>query len=248
MTRGAMKARIAQRLNLVSGEPGSVASDPFAIDNAINRVVDTFAGPGMDCYWTETTAPLVSGTREYALPAMYKLTGAYWLDSAGNWAPLRPTSPQYMDRNWSNWRNDTGSSYCEWIVFEGANRGFVLYPYFNGTATAGQTAGGLKFEGYANAIVSGIASWSADTAECPLPSWCHDGIWLGAAMDIAQTMVASDLPAEIAKAQRILGMQGPGSLAHDYRKARGAAESAAATHHQDTVRANMSPYWSAWGG
>lgn len=233
MTRGAMKVRIAQLLGLSIGD--TAFGDPFAIDNALNRVTDEFAGPGMDCYWTSETGDITSGTAEACAPSMYKLKGAYWLDSTSKWQPLYPSTPQKMDRTVSNWRNDPSASTLQYIVFEGVNR-FVLYPTPNFT-----TAGGLKFEGYAQTNVSGISTWAADTAECPLPTWCHEAIVYGAAIELANTMLASDLPTENAKATRVLPV-----LEGRYKRLRGQAESAASTFYQDVVRAGIAPSWAGW--
>lgn len=233
MTRGAMKVRIAQLCGLVLGD--HTYSQPFLIDNSLNRVTDEFAGPGMDCYWTSETADITSGQAEYGAPTMYKLNGAYWLDGAGKWTPLLPATPQEMDRQGAGWRNDPSSADPRYIVFEGANR-FLLYPTPNFTRSSA-----LKFEGYAQTNVSGVSTWAADTAECPLPSWCHEAIVYGAAVEVAMTMLASDGANDVAKAQRILPL-----LQMHYRTLRGKAESAAATFSRDVVRAGINAYWKRW--
>lgn len=233
MTRGAMKVRVAQLLGLAIGD--GAYGDPFAMDNALNRVTDEFAGPGMDCNWTSETADIVSGQGEYCAPTMYKLNGAYWLDGTSQWRPLLPTTPQKLDRTNANWRNDPQSDSPIYVVFEGANR-FVLYPTPNFSRT-----GALKFEGYAQTNASGISTWPADTTECPLPSWCHEAIVYGAAMDVASSMLASDSETEASRATRVLPV-----LEGRYRRLRGQAESAAATFYQDVVKAGLPPAWAVW--
>src|SRR5665213_2431146 len=96
MTRGAIKSRVAQLLGLTLGD--SVLGDPFALDNAIDRVTDEFAGPGMDCYWNSETSDITAGQAEYVSPQMYRIKGAYWLDSSGDWQALVPTTPQLAQR------------------------------------------------------------------------------------------------------------------------------------------------------
>ena len=233
MTRGAIKIRIAQLLGLSIGD--SAYGDPFAMDSALNRVTDEFAGPGMDCYWTSETGDVTASQAEYCAPTMYKLKGAYWLDSSSNWQPLYPSTPQKMDRTVSNWRNNQSNATLQYIVFEGANR-FVLYPTPNYTLS-----GGIKFEGYAQTNVSGISTWAADTTECPLPSWCHEAIVYGAVIEMANTMLMSDDDREVAKAKRALDR-----FDGRYRRLRGQAESAAATFYQDVVRASIAPSWAGW--
>jgi len=233
LTRGAIKVRIAQLLGLSIGD--SAYGDPFATDSALNRVTDEFAGPGMDCYWTSETGDVTTDQAEYCAPTMYKLKGAYWLDSSSNWQPLYPSTPQKMDLTVSNWRNNPSNSTLQYIVFEGANR-FLLYPTPNFT-----TSSGLKFEGYAQTNVSGISTWAADATECPLPTWCHEAIVYGAAIDMANQMLTSDDDREVQKAIRVLPV-----LEGRYRRLRGSAESAAATFYQDVVRASLSPAWAYW--
>ena len=235
MTRGAMKTRIAQLLGLSIGD--GVYGDPFAIDNALNRVTDEFAGPGMDCYWTTETGDITADVAEYAAPTMYKLTGALYLDDAGKWRPLSPISSGAMDRLSLDWRNTSSTANPVFIVFEGSgvNR-FLLSPTPNF-----DRAGGLKFEGYANTNASGISTWAANSSECPLPSWAHEAIVYGAAVDLAGLMLASDDPREAGKASRVLSI-----LDRRYRQLRGHAEGAAATYFQDVVKSSLGSNWLGW--
>lgn len=232
MTRGAMKVRLAQLLGLSLGD--GAYGDPFTMDSALNRVTDEFAGPGMDCYWTSETGDITSGQAEYCAPSMYKLKGVYWLDATSKWRVLLPTTPQKLDRaSGGNWRNDPSSDTPVYAVFEGANR-FLLYPSPNFTRSAA-----VKFEGYAQTNVSGISTWALDTVECPVPSWCHEAIVYGAAIDVASAMLAGDSKAEADRAGRVLPL-----LEGRYKRLRGQAESAASTFYQDVVRAGLSSSWS----
>lgn len=233
MTRQDMRVRIAQLLGLKIGD--GLYGDPFSMDNALNRVCDEFAGPGMDCYWVSETSDIVANQAEYSAPNMYKLLGAYWLDSTGAWRPLLPTTPQALDSISWYWRNDPASSYPVYIAFEGPSR-YVIFPTPNYNMS-----GGLKFEGYASTNASGISTWAADSTTCPLPSWCHEAIVYGAAIDTAQSMLASDTPADAVKAQRLLPI-----LEARYRKLRGQAEAAASTFYQDVVKVRLNANWLGW--
>lgn len=235
MTRAAMKTLIARRCGVTIGDAGF--SD-FLMDDTLNRVTDTFAGPGMDCFWDTETTGIVASQAEYCAPRAYKVKGAYWLDASGNWTPLIPTTPQKMDRGNAIWRNSTTSDTPIMAVFEGVNR-VLLYPTPSFTR-----ASALKFEGFMNTNASGASTWAAETAECPLPSWCHEAIAMGATVGICEAMLASDDPAEVAKASRLLPVWGP-----EYVKLRGSAEAAACTWWQDAVssgRIAIAPYFAGW--
>lgn len=233
MTRGAIKERIAQLLNLTLGDYGY--SSRFATDNAINRVTDEFAGPGMDCFWDSETYDIVSGTAEYCAPHFYKVKGAYWMGSDSQWRTLTPMTVTQMDRYRPSWRNDASTGDLDIVVFEGVNK-FQLYP----TPNFSQSGGG-KFEGYLQTNATGVSTWAADLTECPLPSWCHEAIALGAAVDIAMTMLGSDTPGEAARAARLLP-----PIEKRYRQLRGKAERAAAEFYQSTVRPMLSSKWTGW--
>jgi len=233
MTRGAMKVRVAQLLGLTLGD--GAYGDPFTMDSALNRVTDEFAGPGMDCYWTSETGDINAGQAEYCAPTMYKLKGAYWLDATSMWRPLLPTTPQKLDRVSTRWRNDPETDQPVYAAFEGANR-FVLYPTPNFDRLAA-----LKFEGYAQTNVSGISTWGLDTVECPLPSWCHEAIVYGTAIEVASSMLAGDASVEVERSSRVMPV-----LEGRYRRLRGQAESAASTFYQDVVRSGLDPSWSVF--
>lgn len=233
MTRLDMRVRIAQLLGLKLGD--GAFGDPFSMDNALNRVCDEFAGPGMDCYWTSETSDVVADQAEYCAPNMYKLLGAYWLDANDDWKPLLPTTPQKLDRISWYWRNAPSSEFLIYIAFEGPSR-YTLFPSPNYS-----TSGGLKFEGYAQTNASGISTWANDTTACPLPNWCHEAVAYGAAVEIATSMLASDNQAEASRANRLLPI-----LEQRYRKLRGQAEGAASTFYQDVVRPGLNATWLGW--
>lgn len=243
MTRAQIKQRIDQLLGLSLGD--SVYGDDFAKNNAINRVTDEFAGPGMDCYWATETASLVDADDggataaqargEYCAPTMYKIMGAYWLDSASEWQVLKPTTPQNLDRMYPDWRNADASDTLEYIAFEGVNE-VILYPKPGFTRSSA-----LKFEGFAQTNASGISTWAADSASCPLPTWCHDAIALGAAVDMCMSLLASDNDREVKRAQTVLPL-----LTGRYREARGRAEKAACEHYDRSIRQSLASAWRGW--
>ena len=234
MTRDQMTSRIASLL--VLSQDDQAYADPFAIDYALNRVADEFAGPGMDCFYTSETSDLTAEQADYCAPHIYKLTGVYWLDASGNWNVLTPTTPATLDQRGASWRTQTSSANPALAVFEGVNR-IQLYPKPNFTR-----AQALRFEGYAQTSASGISLWPALTAECPLPAWAHDGVIYGAACELAMSMLASNNPQEAAKATRLLPV-----LEGRYRGLRGKAEKAACDFHAQTVDPRTARAWRGWG-
>jgi len=233
MTRGTIKERAFQRCGLTLGD--DVFGDPYAVDNALNMVCDTFAGPGMDCYWTSETTDLVSGTAEYCAPQFYKIKSVLWLDSIGNWNCLMPISVADMDRLSFNWRNIDPQSALTYAVFEGCNR-ITLYPKPNFNQ-----AGGLKIEGYANTNASGISTWATEASECPLPSWCHDAVAYGLAVELDNMMLASDDPRLVARGTRLLPVH-----MKTYRDLRGSAEKAADEYYTRAVKPFIPAWWARW--
>lgn len=211
MTRGAMKIRIAQLLGLAVGD--NAYGDPFAMDNALNRVCDEFAGTGMWLYWASVTNDVASGTAEYPIDDMFKIKSVLWLDGSGNWTPLITTTSQKLDTSYPGWRNLASSATPVYASLEGPNY-LVMVPKPNFTRSSA-----LKVEGFAVPSVTSLNAWASDSSECPLPSWTHDAIAVGAAVDILLGMLASENAQEAGRAQRLL----PGIEAR-YRMLRGQAQ------------------------
>lgn len=233
MTRGQIKQQAFQRCGLFIGD--DVISDPDAVDNLLNYVTDTFAGPGMDCYWAAITTNIVANQSEYSAPAMYKIKSVLWLDLAGNWTALMPTSAADMDRISYMWRNVAPQSTPTWVVFEGVNS-VRLYPTPNFSNTAA-----LKFEGFCQTVVSGLSTWATNTSECPLPTWCHNAIMLGLTVELDNMMLASRDPILVTRATLLIDRH-----QKEYRRERGTVEKAAAKYYADTIKPLIPAWWSKW--
>lgn len=231
MTRGAMKVFIRQQLSIYVG--GLQSYDDFSMDSAINSITDELAGPGIDCYWNYQTFDIVSGQSDYCASEAYKVTGISWKDALSYWRPLPVKLPETMDKIHPGWRNTPSSAFPRIVIRKGSGW-LQLWPTPNFSVDEG-----IKVEGFMQTNASGVSTWAADSANCPLPTWSHTPICWGAAWLMAMQGLMS-VDETVAKRMSM----GVDRLEAKWKQQKGIVESAA--YSQYDTAANPST-WEALG-
>lgn len=171
MTRGEMEDEVRSEIAPHVGDPA--ARDPIALRRAVVRGVAEVA-ERTDCLHKGLLLNLVAGTDRYCPPALRRITGVAWKDSASRlWGNVPVRTQHWMDKFIYNWRNEPASDNAQALVVTGPNV-ITVWP----TPSVSRTAG-LRLEGYWKPgegwvyDEEGVLQAAARGDECPLPSFAH---------------------------------------------------------------------------
>lgn len=148
--------------------------DPFGLEYIIVETANQIARR-TDCLFGRRYLDLVANQSEYCSPDIYRIRGAFLLDS-GDYKRIRLID--YADRRVDVYR-ETNSAGVDSAIIYGMNK-IGIKP-----APANAVADGLIIEGYAQPgnvwqyDATGLPVSLVDTHECPLPEVAHDCLVYG---------------------------------------------------------------------
>lgn len=162
LSRKQIRGRAQARIGELRGTPAW--GDPETWNDIIDESADEICRRTW-CYLVDEKSDFTSGTGDYCLSQIFEIMVCKVFDSAGKAHLANPVTRHDLDRLYGEaWRSDPATG-TPTVYATGGLSGTLqatFYPVPNYTTTG---SAGFVFEGYG----CPGASWSADTATCPLP-------------------------------------------------------------------------------